>query len=126
MLRRGDDIDAAAASMGAVVSATAIVGRTDGTLDARLLAAIFRSKKPVDGKPRIGGSFTQTEDYAVFSLEGVAAGRPESIPLADRDARKQALATQSGTADFTAFISELQQRAVIVKSDDIMQPEDTF
>ena len=126
MLRRGDDIDEAAASMGAVVSATAVVGRTDSTLDTRLLAAIFRAKKPVDGKLRVGGSFTQSEDYAVFSLEAVAVGRPESIPLADRDARKQELATQSGTADFTAFISELQQRATIVKSDDVKQPEDTF
>ena len=126
MLKRGDSIDEAAVSIGAVVSPTAVVSRSDEGLDARLLAAIFRSKKPVDGIPKIGGTFTQTEDYAVFSLEAVAPGRPESISLADRDARKNELATQSGTADFTAFLSELQQRAVIVRNDDIMQGEDTY
>jgi peptidyl-prolyl cis-trans isomerase D len=126
MLRLGAGIDAAAESIGAVVSPTAVVSRSDTAVDARLLAAIFRSKKPVDGVAIIGGTFTQTEDYAVFSLEAVAPGRPESIPLAERDARKNELATQSGTADFTAFLSELQQRAVIVKNDDILQSEDTY
>jgi peptidyl-prolyl cis-trans isomerase D len=126
MLRRGVSIDEAAESIGAVVRPTAVVSRSDTAVDARLLAAVFRSKKPVDGVPRIGGTFTQTEDYAVFSLEAVAPGRPESIPLADRDARKSELATQSGTADFTAFLRELEQRAVIVRNDDIMQSEDTY
>jgi peptidyl-prolyl cis-trans isomerase D len=126
MLRRGDDIYAAAESVGAKVSPAALVSRTDETLDARLLAAIFRSKKPLEGSSRIGGTFTQTEDFAVFSLTAVIPGRPEAIPLADRDARKTELASQSGIADFTAFLSELEQRAVIVKNDDILISEDTF
>jgi peptidyl-prolyl cis-trans isomerase D len=126
MLQRGDDIYAAAESVGAKVSPPALVGRTDATVDARLLAAIFRSKKPLEGSPKIGGTFTQTEDYAVFSLTAVIPGRPEAIPLADRDARKKELASQSGIADFTAFLSELEQRAVIVKNDDILLSEDTF
>ncbi len=125
-LRSGEDIVEASASVGAIVSAPAVVTRTDQEVDQRLLAAVFRSKKPVDGQPKIGGTFTQTEDYAVFSLTGVTAGRPESIPLADLDARKTELTAQSGTADFTAFLGELQQRAQIVKSDDILQSEETF
>jgi peptidyl-prolyl cis-trans isomerase D len=125
-LRSGEDIVEASASVGAIVSAPAVVTRTDQQVDQRLLASVFRSKKPVDGVPRIGGTFTQTEDYAVFSLTRVTAGRPESIPLADLDARKTELTAQSGSADFTAFISELQQRALIVKSDDILQSEETF
>jgi len=126
MLRRGDNMDEAAASIGAVVSPPTVVTRVDELVDQRLLAAVFRTRKPVDGVPQIGGTFTQTEDYVVFSLSQVTPGRPDSIPLADRDVRKQELATESGRADFTAFVSELQQRAVIVKSDDILQSEDTF
>jgi len=125
-LRSGEDIVEASASVGAIVSAPAVVTRTDQEVDQRLLAAVFRSKKPVNGQPKIGGTFTQTEDYAVFSLTGVTAGRPESIPLADLDARKTELTAQSGTADFTAFLGELRQRAQIVKSDDILQSEETF
>lgn len=125
-LRSGEDIVEASASVGAIVSATAIYTRTDQEVDQRLLAAIFRSKKPVGDVPKIGATFTQTEDYAVFSLSAVAEGRPESIPLADRDARKTELTAQSGTADFTAFITELQQRALIVKNDDILQSEESF
>jgi len=126
MLLRGDDINDAAASAGAVVSPSAIVSRTDSSVDARLLATIFRSKKPVGDKPQIGAAITQSGDYAVFSLTAVAPGRPESIPLADRDARKQQLATESGAADFTAFLGELAQRADIVKNESVLQVEESF
>jgi len=126
MLGRGDDIIEAAATVDASVAPATVVGRTDRTVDQRLLAAVFRSKKPVDGKPEAGAAITATGDYAVFSLSAVAPGRPESIPLADRDSRKQELAEQSGSADFTAFLSELEQRATIVKNDTVLQSEDTF
>ena len=126
MLLRGDDINDAAASAGAVVSPSAIVSRTDSSVDARLLATIFRNKKPVGDKPQIGAAITQSGDYAVFSLTAVAPGRPESIPLADRDARKQQLATESGAADFTAFLGELAQRADIVKNESVLQVEESF
>ena len=126
MLGRGDDIIEAAATVDASVAPATIVGRTDRIVDQRLLAAVFRSKKPVDGKPEIGAAITATGDYAVFSLSAVAPGRPESIPLADRDSRKQELAEQSGSADFAAFLGELEQRATIVKNDTVLQSEDSF
>jgi peptidyl-prolyl cis-trans isomerase D len=126
MLGRGDNIIEAAATVDASVAPATIVGRTDRIVDQRLLAAVFRSKKPVDGKPEIGAAITATGDYAVFSLSAVAPGRPESIPLADRDSRKQELAEQSGSADFAAFLGELEQRATIVKNDTVLQSEDSF
>ncbi len=126
MLGRGDDIIEAAATVDASVAPATIVGRTDRIVDQRLLAAVFRSRKPVDGKPEIGAAITATGDYAVFSLSAVAPGRPESIPLADRDSRKQELAEQSGSADFAAFLGELEQRATIVRNDTVLQSEDSF
>jgi peptidyl-prolyl cis-trans isomerase D len=126
MLERGDDIIEAAATIGATVAPATVVGRIDKTMDQRLLAAVFRSKKPVDSQPRVGAAITATGDYAVFILSAVARGRPESIPLADRDSRKQELAEQSGSADFTAFLSELEQRATIVRNDTVLQSEDAF
>lgn len=123
---RGGDIEAAVAAAGAVLSPAVVVGRTAPDMDARLLGAIFHAGKPRDGVPQTGSAVTTTGDYAVFSLSAVAAGRPESIPLADRDARKKELAEQSGMADFTAFMSELERRADIVRNDDVLQSEDTF
>lgn len=126
MLVQGDDIDEAAAAVGAKVEPSRIVKRAESDVDARLLAAIFRTGKPGDGEPRIGNAITQSGDYAVFSLTAVVPGRPESIPLADRDTRKQELATESGTADFAAFLGDLTERADIVKNDSVLQAEDSF
>lgn len=125
-LRAGDDILTAAESVGASVGPVTVVSRTDENMDARLLAAIFRSKKPQGTSPRIGGAVTQDGNYAVFSLMASSPGRPESIPLADRDTRKQELAAQSGSADLAAFLGELNQRADIVKSDDVMIADDNY
>ena len=126
LLRSGEDFHTAAESVGASVGPVTVVGRTDDKMDARLLGAIFSSKKPQVDRPRIGGAVTQEGNYAVFSLSASAPGRPEAIPLADRDARKQELATQSGSADLVAFVGELRQRADIVKNDDVLIADDNF
>lgn len=121
MLRDGEDINVAAEKVGATVSPAAVISRSDESMDARLLAAMFKAKKPADGQVRIGQAVTQTGDAAVFVLQAIIPGRPESIPLADRDARKQELANQSGNADFAAFLNELQMRAKIVRSEALAQ-----
>jgi hypothetical protein len=69
---------------------------------------------------------TETGNYAVFSIDAAAPGRPESIPVADRDARKEQLAAQSGAADYTAFILQLQNDADIVLTEDVLDDEIPF
>ena len=61
---------------------------------------------------------TQEGNYAVFSLSASAPGRPESIPLADRDAGKLQLAQQAGNADFVSFVQALYDNADIIINDD--------
>jgi len=56
----------------------------------------------------------------------VIPGRPEAIPLADRDARKDELEATAGAADFTAFVTELALRAEIERSDTALQQQDFF
>ena len=63
-------------------------------------------------------------DYVVFMITAVIAGRPESIPVADRDARKDELESQAGAADFVSFVSELERRADIERSDDALDQQD--
>ena len=125
-LNAGDDMTTAAESVGAVVSPSAAVPRVDEKMDARLLAAVFRQKKPGEGQSRIGSAVTEAGNFVVFRLTNVIPGRPEAIPLADRDARKQELAASSGTSDFSAFLNELYERADIVMRDEILETQNTF
>ena len=81
-------------------------------------------KKPLPGSLRVGTAVTQTGDQAVFVITAVAPGRPESIPLAERDARKNELARDSGAADFNAFIRVLEGNAEIVKSETALAEPD--
>ena len=57
-------------------------------------------------------------------INGVIPGRPETIPLAERDARKENLQNQSGAADLNAFISELERRADIERNEEAFAAQD--
>ncbi len=51
-------------------------------------------------------------------------GRPESIPLAERDAGKLQLAQQGGVSDYLAFVQALYDNADIVISEDALAAQD--
>ena len=88
--------------------------------------AVFRIRKPTPGNARIDNTISASGDYVVFMLTAVIPGRPEAIPLADRDARKDELEAAAGAADFTAFVTELAYRASIERSDEALQQQDFF
>lgn len=125
-LKDGQTFAAAANNVEAVVTPSVIVGRQDEAIDAGVLNEIFRARKPASGNARIDSAMTTTGDYAVFMITAVIPGRPESIPLADRDARKDDLEAKSGAADFSAYVTELRQRASIERSDEALQQQDFF
>ena len=125
-LKDGQAFAAAAFEVEAAVTPSVLVGRQDETIDAGVLNEIFRARKPAPGNARIDSSMTTTGDYAVFMITAVIPGRPESIPLADRDARKDDLEAKSGAADFSAYVTELGQRASIERSDEALQQQDFF
>jgi len=101
-----------------------VVGRVDTEMDRDLLNAVFVAKKPSAGKARLGSTVTSVGDYAVFLINAVVPGRPESIPLAERDARKDNLQAQAGAADLNAFVSELERRADIERNEDAFSGQD--
>jgi hypothetical protein len=72
----------------------------------------------------LGQVVTNAGDYAVFMVSAVIPGRPESIPLAERDSRKEELQNTAGQADYSAFVAELERRADIVISDDALAEPD--
>lgn len=116
----------AAAAVEATATPYTVINRLSEDLDERVLEAIYRAKKPAAGKPRTGSAVTAEGDYAVFSLDAVAPGRPENVPLAERDQRKVQLAGQTGVADYTAFILQLESEADIVRSEDVLNEEIGF
>ena len=125
-LGEGQAFDVAAEQVEAEINPAVIVGRQSEDIDIVLLNEIFRAKKPMPGNARIGNAITSTGDYAVFVVSAVIPGRPESIPLADRDSRKDELESTAGAADLRAYVTELEQRASIERSDDALQQQDFF
>jgi peptidyl-prolyl cis-trans isomerase D len=126
-LAEGADFAAAAKAVGAEVTASTLLRRQDESVDPRVLESIFRAPKPADAQqPSIGEAVTDGGDYAVYSVAAVQPGRPEAIPLAERDARKVQLAAESGRADYAAVVLELEQEAEIVRAEDPLGTQPAF
>ena len=76
----------------------------------------------LDDRP---GNSTQSLGLAdAFSLVAVLPGRPETIPLAERDAGKEQLALRAGGAAFVAFVQSLYENADIVINEDMVAAAD--
>lgn len=119
-LHEGADFQAAATEAGAEATAMHLIGRQDEAVDTRVLEALFRAPKPAEDRASIGDTVSEEGDYAVFSVTAVIPGRPESIPLAERDAEKERLTSEAGAADYTALVLELERRAEIVLAEDAL------
>ena len=123
-LEEGKQFSEIAFQLEAEYQPSVTVSRVDPEMDRELLNAIFIAKKPTVGKARLGSTVTSTGDYAVFMLNAVIPGRPETIPLAERDARKENLQAQAGASDLNAFVSELVRRADIERNEDAFDQQD--
>ena len=125
-VRGGEEFAAAAASVGAAASAPSVVTRNAEDADQSLAVAVFTALKPTQGKPTLGSTRNDAGGYTVFSLDAVIPGRPESIPLADRDAGKEQLVDQAGVGDFVAFVQALRANAEVIISEDALAAQDLF
>ena len=123
-LRNGAEFAEAAAAAGAEVTPVRVFSRQDENADSRVLEAIFRAEKPAEGSTVVGNTVSEDGNYAVYSVSAVMPGRPESIPLEQRDAEKERLTQQAGAADYTAVVLNLERQADIVIADDALaEPE---
>jgi len=125
-LHAGEAFAVAAEAAGAEVSAPMLVSRQNTDVDQAVLAQVFMSKKPTQNSPVLAQVNNAGGGYTVFSLVAVMPGRPESIPLADRDARKLDLAQQAGSSEYYAFVQALYDRADVVISQDALAAQDLF
>jgi peptidyl-prolyl cis-trans isomerase D len=116
----------AAAAAGLTVTEPQLFGRGDPTADPSLTRAVFAAGKPTPEAPISGRVRLSDGSFAVYSLDAVLPGRPESIPLAQRDEGKLQLAQQSGFGDLQAFVMSLYNAADIVINEDIVAGSDLF
>ncbi len=120
----GTQFAAAAEAAGAVASEAQLIARNAQNVDQSVAFAVFTAGKPEQGKPLVGRTQNSAGGHTVYSIEAVLAGRPESIPVADRDAGKAQLAQESGMADYIAFVTSLRESAEVIVNEDIVAAQD--
>jgi len=113
-----------AAQLEATFEPNITVGRVEEDVDKAVLNAVFRAKKPSPGKSRLGSTVTTEGNYAVYALNAVIPGRPEAIPLEERDQRKERLQSEAGAADYIAFVNDLTRKADVERNADILVEQD--
>jgi hypothetical protein len=123
-LEEGRDFADTANQLEADFTPNLTISRVDKDVDAAVLDAIFRAKKPSPGNARLGSTVTTTGNYAVFTVNAVFPGRPESIPLEERDRRKEELQNSAGATDYIAFVSGLVENANVTRNEDVLTAQD--
>ena len=108
----GAAFDVAAESHGFAAAAPVGMTRNAEGLDQQIVSSVFTAPKPTQGRPTFG------------SIDAVVPGRPESIPLAERDSGKLQLADQSGMGDFVAFVQALRANADVIVNEDVLAAQD--
>jgi hypothetical protein len=74
----------------------------------------------------VGTATAQNGNVVLFNVIEILPGRPEMIPLAERDAGKLQLSSRSGDLDYAAFVSELEKAVDIVRSQDVLERQNLF
>lgn len=120
----GEDFGVAAEAAGAAISEPTLLSRQDTETDQLVVFEVFAAPKPAQDSPVTGRVRGLDGTYTVYSLEAVLPGRPESIPLAQRDAGKAQLAQESGVGDYLAFLQSLYNEAEIVINEDALEEQD--
>ena len=120
----GEDFGVAAEAAGATVSEPTLLSRQQTETDQLVVFEIFAAPKPAQDSPVTGRVRGLDGAYTVYSLEAVLPGRPESIPLEQRDAGKAQLAQESGLGDYIAFLQSLYNEAEVVINQDALEEQD--
>ena len=126
LLIKGEGIQEVANELSSVTTVSKLMNRASEDDDFMLQASVFGEKRSKDGAPRIGTVIMSNGNYAVYSVTESIYGIPESIPQNERDDARELLNQRSGLSDYSAFISELEQRADITKNDELISSSSLF
>ena len=125
-LEAGADFGAAAEQVGATAGDPVVMMRDEQEADQFVSVAVFTAVKPTQENPTRGSTRNGVGGYTVYSVEAVLPGRPEAIPLEQRDAGKTQLTDQTGFGDFVAFVQQLREDAEIIINDDAVAANESF
>jgi len=125
-LQSGEEFEALAEELGLELVGAENLIRGTADVEADLLAAIFRTPKPVADRPIFRGLGLGNGTYAVFQLDAVRAGRPDEIPQEERDQRKQLLARQLGSVATEALVTDLRTDAEVFIAPDLFDQNDSL
>ena len=121
-----EDADVSAAVQSYITTSNLVTDRQNTDVDPMINSAIFQVKRPIDEQLSVGTTTAQNGNVVLFNVTEIFPGRPEMIPLAERDAGKLQLSSRSGVSDFAAFVSELEKAVDIVRSQDVLERQNLF
>ena len=121
-----EDADVSAAVQSYITTSSLVTDRQNTDVDPMINSAIFQVKRPIDEQLSVGTTTAQNGNVVLFNVIEILPGRPEMIPLAERDAGKLQLSSRSGVSDFAAFVSELEKAVDIVRSQDVLERQNLF
>jgi len=123
-LEGGAEFADAAEAIGAEAAEPVLMSRNAQDADQFVSVAVFTAVKPTQDTPTTGSTRNGEGGYTVYSLEAVIPGRPESLPIEQRDAGKLQLTDQAGIGDFVAFVQALRENAEVIINDDALAAPD--
>jgi peptidyl-prolyl cis-trans isomerase D len=123
-LEGGAEFAAAAEAIGAAATEPVIMNRDSEDADQFISVAVFTANKPSQDAPTYGSTRNGEGGYTVYSIESVLPGRPESLPVEQRDAGKRQLTDQVGVAEFIAFVQALRETAEVIINQDAVAATD--
>jgi peptidyl-prolyl cis-trans isomerase D len=123
-IENGAEFAEAAEAVGATAAEPTLMSRDAEAADQYISVAVFTAAKPGQDEPTIGKTRNGTGGYSVYSIDAVIPGRPETLPLDQRDAGKLQLTDESGFGDFVAFVQALRENAEVIINEDALAASD--
>ena len=121
-----EDADVSVTVQSYITTSNLVTDRQNTDVDPMINSAIFQVKRPIDEQLSVGTTTAQNGNVVLFNVTEIIPGRPELIPLAERDAGKLQLSSRSGVSDYAAFVSELEKAVDIVRSQDVLERQNLF
>ena len=121
-----EDAEVSVAAQSFITTSNLVTDRQNTDVDPIINSAIFQIKRPIDEQLSVGTTTAQNGNVVLFNVTEIFPGRPEMIPLAERDAGKLLLSSRSGVSDYAAFVSELEKAVDIVRSQDVLARQNRF
>jgi peptidyl-prolyl cis-trans isomerase D len=123
-LEAGADFAEAAEAVAATAEEPVLMSRSMQDADQFIAVAVFTAPKPSQDQPTVGSTRNSAGGYTVYSIESVVPGRPEVLPVEQRDQGKQQLTDQIGVGEFVAFVQALRNNSEIIINEDALAAPD--